>query len=200
MLVSIIGNNASGKTSLALALGQQPGMDVYLESHDDRPYQGLFSQEPQRYALPNQIDFMLRRAEQERSIRAAGGIGVQDGGLEQDFRLYTRLFHAKGFLNEQEFALCRRLYDTLRAGLPAPEIYIYLSAPLEILRERLLGRGRVIDLNTIVTLDDLPVLQGFLDEWVNELAALIVPVEEIELESQEYMAGLAEGIRAIVEA
>jgi deoxyadenosine/deoxycytidine kinase len=195
MLVSIIGNNASGKTSLAAALDREPGFTAYLESHYDRPYQSLFSQDPARYALPNQIDFLLTRAEQERALRAAGGIGVQDGGLEQDFYLYTQLFHRKGFLTAKEFDLCRRLYATLRASLPAPEVYIYLTAPVELLRNRLLARGRVIDLKSIVTLDDLPILQDYLDTWVVGISPLALQAEEVELDSPEFVSDLAARIR-----
>lgn len=197
MLVSIIGNNASGKTSLAQVLGQQPGFKVFLESHEDRPYQALFSEDPQSYAFANQIDYLLARAEQERSIRAYGGIGVQDGGLDQDFYLYTHLFHSKGFLNHKEFELCRREFATLRAGLPAPEVYVYLAAPLNLLRERLLARGRMIDLNTIVTLDDLSTLQGYLDAWTARISPLTLQAEEVDLDSAGFIEGLGRRIRGM---
>ena len=198
MLVSIIGNNGSGKTSLAAALGREPGFNAYLESHYDRPYQGLFSQEPERYALPNQLDFLLARAEQERDSRAAEGIGVQDGGLEQDFYLYTHLFHRKGFLTAKEFDLCRRTYNVLRAGLPAPEVYIYLYAPLEMLKDRMQARGREIDMKTIVTPEDLPALQAYLDAWVAGISPLALQAEDVTLDSPEFMRGLAARIRGSV--
>jgi deoxyadenosine/deoxycytidine kinase len=195
MLISIIGNNASGKTTLAKALDAQPGFTAYLESHTDRPYQALFSQEPKRYALHNQIDFLLARAEQEREIRAAGGFGVQDGGLDQDFFLYSHLFHHKGFLSDKEFDLCRRTYHTLRAGFPAPEVYIYLAFPLDTLRARLLARNRKIDLATIVTLDDLPTLQEYLDAWVTDISPLTLHADQIDLDSPEFIGDLTSQIR-----
>ena len=195
-LVSIIGNNAAGKTSLAQALGRQPGFTAYLESHDDRPYQSLFSQSPQAYALPNQIDYFLARAEQEHRIRAADGIGVQDGGLDQDFRLYTRLFHHKGFLDQREFELCGRLFRTLRETLPEPEDFIYLEASLNTLRERLQARQREIDIHTIVTPDDLPVLQQSLDEWVAESSPLILQAEEVDIVSAVFLRDLGDQIKS----
>lgn len=195
MLISIIGNNASGKTTLAKALGDQRGFNTYLESHTDRPYQSLFSHEPHRYGLHNQVDYLLARAEQEREIRADGGIGVQDGGLDQDYYLYTRLFHHKGFLSDEEYLLVRRMYETLRTELPAPEVYIYMAAPLDILRDRLLARDRKIDLQTIVTLDDLPTLQAYLDEWAAHISPLVLAAEQVDLNSSAYLRGLAEKIR-----
>jgi len=166
-LIAIVGNNGAGKTTLAEALARQPGFSTYLESHEDRPYQPLFSQNVRQYALPNQLDYLLRRAEQERAILAGEWVGVQDGGLDQDFYLYTHLFHRKGFLDEREFALVERTYRALRAGLPGPDLVVRLNAPLDLLRRRLLGRARTIDLEQIVTLDDLPVLEALLDDWLS---------------------------------
>jgi deoxyadenosine/deoxycytidine kinase len=168
-LITIVGINGSGKTTLTAALCQQTGLTPWLESHEDRPYQPLFSQDVRRYCLPNQMDYMLRRAEQEREVRSGEVTGVQDGGLDQDYFLYTRLFHHKGFLDEREFALCQRIYQALRAGLPAPDLIVWLRAPLDLLRERILARGREIDLEQIVTPDDLPLLDAYLEEWLGKI-------------------------------
>lgn len=177
-LITIVGNNASGKTTLAKALSQEAGFTAYLESHVDRPYQPLFAKDVHRYALPNQLDYMLRRAEQERHIRSGDTVGVQDGGLDQDFHLYTHLFHHKGFLDDQEYDLCRRMYEALRAGLPTPDLVVWLRAPLDLLRERIQARARMIDLEQIATLDDLPVLEGYLEEWLSYLdASMVLPMD-----------------------
>lgn len=168
-LIAIIGNNASGKTTLTQALCQRAGFRPYLESHVDRPYQTLFAQDVRRYAFRNQVDYLLARAEQEVDIRSGVGTGVQDGGLGQDFNLYTRLFHCKGYLDEKEYLLCERMYQTLRASLPAPDLIVWLKAPLEVLRQRLIARGRTLDLEQIVTLDDLPVLESYLQEWAVQI-------------------------------
>jgi len=168
-LINIVGNNASGKTTLATALCEHAGLTPWLESHEDRPYQPLFSKDVRRYALPNQIDYLLRRAEQEREIRAGETTGVQDGGLDQDYYLYTHLFHHKGFLDEREFALIQRAYQSLRAGLPAPDLIVWLRAPIPLLEERLRARARMIDLEQIVTLDDLPLLDTYLETWLSTI-------------------------------
>ncbi len=168
-LITIVGNNASGKTTLAKELGKEAGFSAFIETHEDRPYQALFAQDVHRYALHNQLDFLLRRAEQERQIREGGTTGVQDGGLDQDFHLYTRLFHHKGYLDDQEFDLCCRMYTALRAGLPAPDLVVWLRAPLDMLSERIRARARMIDLEQIATLDDLPILEGYLEEWLSTM-------------------------------
>lgn len=191
-LITIIGNNGSGKTTLARALGSLPGFTAYLESHTDRPYQHLFSQDVFRYALPNQMDYLLRRAEQERIIRDGSQTGVQDGGLDQDFYLYTQLFHHKGFLGDRDFSLCRRTYQALRAGLPHPDLVVRLNAPLELLRQRLQARARTLDLERIVTLDDLPVLEKLLDNWLAQSPPIRLLEVDIQAEDSSFSSAVAQ--------
>ena len=147
--------------------------------------QPLFSADPRKYGLPNQIDYFLFRAEQERTIREAPHIGLTDGGLDLDYFLFARLFHQKGYLDAREFELCKRLYFTLRASLPSPDIFINLQVPLDVLEARWRQRARQIDAE-ISTIDDLPVLQEFLDEYLGQVHphSLITlnATEDIQLE------------------
>jgi deoxyadenosine/deoxycytidine kinase len=164
-LIAIIGNCGSGKTTLAGLLCRRLGYHQLLEQHTARPFQAAFMQDQDRrcQALPNQVDYLLLRAEQERSIRQAGGVGVVDGGLDQDFYIFTRLFYAKGYLDEAGFGLCQRLYRLLRELLAPPDLLIKLNVPLEELAQRRAQRQRALD---IVTENDLPRIEGLLVDWL----------------------------------
>ncbi len=116
-----------------------------------------------RQALPNQIDYLLLRAGQEHSIRQAAGVGVVDGGLDQDFYVFTRLFYAKGYLDEAGFELCQRLYRQLRQLLAPPDLVLKLNAPLEALKQRRAARSRALD---IVSEVDLPSIDDLLADWL----------------------------------
>jgi deoxyadenosine/deoxycytidine kinase len=160
-LIAIIGNCGSGKTTLARLLCRQLGYSQLLEQHAERPFQAAFMHDRSQ-ALPNQIDYMLLRAGQEHSIRQAAGVGVVDGGLDQDFYVFTRLFYAKGYLDEAGFGLCQRLYSQLRQLLAPPDLVLKLNAPPEALLERRAQRRRTLD---IVTDADLPLIDGLLADW-----------------------------------
>ncbi len=123
-------------------------------------------------------------------------LASKDGGLDQDYHLYSRLFHHKGFLDEQEFDLCRRTYLALRRGLPAPDLIVWLRAPLELLRQRLHARARMIDLNQIVTLDDLPLLEAYLEEWLGGIDPDRLLTVEVSAENHRSI----ETIKAITRA
>lgn len=165
-LIIVVGNTGVGKTTLTQQLCQQGGFVSGLEQQAERPFQQLFANDLLRYALPNQVDFLLRRAEQEWAIRQQPAIGIQDGGLETDFWLFTRRFYQKGYLDEPAYQLCTRLYTFFRQLLPPPDLIIHLVAPLEVIAARHAQRNRPLE---IAQLDDLVALDALLTDWLTQV-------------------------------
>jgi deoxyadenosine/deoxycytidine kinase len=182
-LIAIIGNCGSGKTTLARLLCRQLGYYQLLEQHAERPFQAAFMQDRSQ-ALPNQVDYLLLRAGQERSIRAAAGVGVVDGGLDQDFYVFTRLFYAKGYLDEAGFGLCQRLYSQMRQLLAPPDLVLKLNAPLEALVQRRAQRRRTLD---IVADEDLPRIDGLLADWL-QAGPPPAPLVEVDTSAADLFA------------
>lgn len=160
-LIALVGASGVGKTALAQALANAYPFETRYESHVERPFQSLFKGDP-RYALGNQIDYLLLCAEQERELRASHRIGLMDGGLDQDFHGFTRLFHSRGFLTDPEFDLCRRTYELLRELLPPPDLIVRLCADEPTVADRLARRNRI----NIANAEDTALFNAFLDEWV----------------------------------
>lgn len=162
-LIAIVGTSGVGKTSLARALADAADLTLGLEQHAERPFQSLFKTD-KRYGLANQIDYLLLRAEQERELRAGKRPGLLDGGLDQDFHGFTRLFHARGYLTDLEFDLCRRFYEFIRATLPPPELVIHLHAPAPVIRDRLARRERI----NIASAEDANLIEQYLTDWLHD--------------------------------
>ncbi len=99
-LVVVVGNSGVGKTTLVNALARLAPFTVAREQHAERPFQALMKANPSRYALANQLDYLLYRAEQEQAIRQSPDIGLVDGGLDLDFYGFTQLFHHNGYLSD----------------------------------------------------------------------------------------------------
>jgi deoxyadenosine/deoxycytidine kinase len=172
-LIAIVGASGVGKTALVSALAKAYDFDTAYEQHTERPFQSLFKNDA-RYALANQIDYLLLRAEQERKLRESRHIGLIDGGLDLDFYGFTRLFHRRFLLTDPEFDLCKRIYELIRQSAPRPELIVRLKADEITVAERLSTRERI----NIASAEDTSLFNGFLDAWLGS----IPPDQVLELD------------------
>lgn len=192
-LIVVVGNSGVGKTTLTEALCAAGDFATGLEQHIARPFQALFKND-RGFALANQIDYLLLRAEQERLIRADSRTGLQDGGLEMDFFVFTRLFHRNRLLSAQEFQLCERLFAQIRSAQPAPEGILWLTAPPEVVEERFTRRGRTLE---IATRDDLQASETFLTEWLEGVESGRILRVDASVDDPGYRGCLAEALEFI---
>ena len=163
-LISIVGASGVGKTALVQALAKTDIFQTAYEQHAERPFQALFKQD-KRFALANQMDYLLLRAEQEKELRAGTLIGLTDGGLDLDFHGFTRLFLSRNLLSQPEFDLCRRLYTQIRETLPQPELIVRLNADVETVNSRMVSRQRI----NIASAEDTALFNSLLDEWLRDV-------------------------------
>lgn len=193
-LITVVGNSGTGKTTLTLKLCEVGSFTALLEKNVERPFQKRFNEDLKRFALSNQVDFLLFRAEQEVFVRENDIIGLQDGGLDQDFHVFTKRFHQKGYLDNKEFHLCERLYSSIRHFLPLPDLIIRLTAPVSILAERMAKRQREIDIEKS---EDLFELEKLIETWLTK--DLPVPIIHIDASEDDpsYSTVIEELIRDI---
>lgn len=184
-LIVIVGASGVGKTTLAHALCKQNKFTAALEQHAERPFQALFKQDA-KYALANQLDYLIHRAEQERGLRAGDKPALMDGGLDLDFYGFTRLFHARGWLTNPEFDLCRRFHALTRSLLPPPDLIISLSADSHTVRERLASRNRI----NIASSEDAELLERYVSEWLETVPESNILRLDVSKESLDYAASV----------
>jgi deoxyadenosine/deoxycytidine kinase len=163
-IIAVVGNTGAGKTTLVRALCRMGKFNIGLEQHAERPFQKMFKNDP-RYALANQLDYMLQRAKQEQEFRSMEGIALVDGGLDLDFYGFTRLFHSRGLLSNIEFQLCEELYGFFRSLLPPPELTVHLIIDHEIIEKRLAERDRI----NVATSADLELMNSFIISWLENI-------------------------------
>jgi deoxyadenosine/deoxycytidine kinase len=195
-LITVVGASGVGKTALVRALSQAYPFATALEEHVERPFQALFKHDS-RYALANQIDYFLFRAEQEKRLRTSAQLGLIDGGLDLDFHAFTRLFHRRSLLTDAEFDLCQRLYNFIREALPRPELIIRLRADESMVAKRLAARDRI----NIASPADIVLFEAFLDEWLATIPSedrLELDVSDESLEYERSVNVVLERIRILL--
>ncbi|MDA8127597.1 MAG: deoxynucleoside kinase [Betaproteobacteria bacterium] len=128
----------AGKTSLTYKLAERMGADTLLENAGDNPFLSRFYQEPRRYALPTQLHFLFDRARQLRDL-AQGDLFRS--GTVSDFLIEKDMLFARLNLDDDEFELYQKVYADLAPQVPAPDLVIYLQAPVNTLQERVRRRG-----------------------------------------------------------
>ncbi len=193
-LVVVAGNSGVGKTTFTRILARLGGFSTGLERHAERPFHAALAHGERRAALPNQVDFLTLRAGQELALRRGSAPGLQDGGLDEDFYVFTRFFHQKGYLNRAEFDLCARLHATLRELLGPPDLILRLVAPLEVVAERYSRRGRPLE---VTQRADLAALEALLDEWLSGAPGAPLLTVDVSAGDPSYLQVAPEVLRQV---
>lgn len=127
-----------GKTSLVKRLAQTLGSEVLLEEAEANPFLERFYQNPRQAALPTQLFFLLQRARQMQAVRQTD---MFQSGRASDFLMEKDRLFAEVTLEDDELKLYDQVYRQLTLDIPAPDLVIYLQAPIEILLTRIAKRG-----------------------------------------------------------
>jgi deoxyadenosine/deoxycytidine kinase len=164
-LISVVGNLGSGKTTLTKILCDRGSFVPYWEKPEERPFQMDFTNDLPRWALANQMDFLVFRCQQELLARQNQETAVMDGGLDQDFHVFTKNLYDKGYLQKREFDICERFYKVVRSVLPPPDIIIKINIDSPTLLQRRLSRERKT-VDCLFDTKEFTDLENLLGAWV----------------------------------
>jgi deoxyadenosine/deoxycytidine kinase len=163
-LVLVAGNISAGKTSLAERVGARLGWRAAFESVGDNPYLAEFYADMRQWAFHLQVFFLGHRARQHLALAQASQSAIADRSIYEDAHIFARALHHLGNLTERDYKSYRTLFELVVAGLPRPDLLLYLRAPVDVLTERIRRRGRQMERG--ITEDYLGLLDRFYDEWL----------------------------------
>lgn len=171
--IAVEGPIGVGKTTLARQLAHDLGASLLLERPEDNPFLPRFYREPASGALPAQLTFLLQRAGQAEQLQQRDLFAddcIADFLFDKD-RLFAQLT-----LAHADYALYLQVFERLTWDVPSPDCVIYLTAPIQILHERIANRGR--DYETAISSQYLTDLSALYGQYFRNYAA--APVIEID--------------------
>ena len=182
--IAIEGPIGVGKTTLANKIAETFNYDAFLEQPAENPFLKNFYKNPSQSALATQLFFLFQRMQQIEDLKQRSlfeNVRVADFLIEKD-----RLF-AEVTLSNEEMVLYEKVYEHITLDAPTPDLVIYLQAPIEILKARIVKRGNINE--QYLTLDYLEKLNDaysrfFLD--YKSAPLLIVNAADINLEKNEH--------------
>jgi len=182
-LVVVAGNIGVGKTSLAERIGARLGWWTGYESVADNPYLADFYTDMRAWAFHLQVFFLGHRADQYLLATRDSRSAILDRSIYEDLFIFARALHHMGNVAERDYLAYRRLFDLVVAGLPRPNLLIYLRAPVNVLMDRIRRRAR--NMETGITPEYLTLLDTFYDEWLS--AFDLCPVLTIRTDDLDYV-------------
>lgn len=126
-----------GKTTLCKLLESHRGALLILEPAATNPFLEPFYDDPERYAFPVQMFYLVERWRQQ--VRIAQGDLFSRFVVSDYLFAKDRLFAAKT-LTDEELALYDRFAAALEPRIPKPDLLVYLDAPLQVVMQRIARR------------------------------------------------------------
>ncbi len=162
--VLVAGNIGSGKTSLTERLGQRLGWKTAYESVQDNPYLADFYADMRAWAFHLQIFFLGHRARQHLALARDGESAIVDRSIYEDAEIFARASLELGNVSRRDYDAYRAVYQLVIDSLPAPDLLLYLKAPVTVLIRRIRERAR--DIEKGITPEYLMLLDRFYEEWL----------------------------------
>jgi deoxyadenosine/deoxycytidine kinase len=165
-LIVLAGTIGAGKSSLAKALGEHLGTEVYYEAVDNNPVLDLYYQDPKKYAFLLQIYFLNKRFE---SIKMAY---TQENNILDRSRFEDELFltlnYKNGNVTKTELEIYQNLLNNMLEeidGMPKkrPDLLVYIDVSFETMLSRITQRGRSFE-----QIDEQPGLKTYYQQVHHE--------------------------------
>lgn len=182
-LVVVAGNIGTGKTSLTERIGARLGWQTAYESVADNPYLPDFYNDMRSWSFHLQVFFLGHRVNQYLELAAERVSAILDRSIYEDAFIFSRALHHMGNLTERDFLAYRNLYELVVKNLPAPDLLIYLRAPVSTLMKRIQERARKIE--TGISADYLFLLDSYYDDWLRNFD--LCPVLTIQTDDLDFV-------------
>ncbi|MGN6567797.1 MAG: deoxynucleoside kinase [Flavipsychrobacter sp.] len=162
--IAIEGNIGAGKSTLANLLAKHYDARLALEEFADNNFLPKFYQDAERYAFPLELSFLADRFKQLKQF--ASNHELFQENIISDYILTKSKLFARVNLKNHEYELFQKLFDIMAPNIPAPDLLIYLHAPVNRLQQNIKQRGRTYEQN--ITAEYLEQVQQVYQQYLKQ--------------------------------
>jgi deoxyadenosine/deoxycytidine kinase len=186
--IAVTGTIGSGKTTAAKLLSKSLGYDLLEENFEENAFLPRFYTDMKRWAFHSQTFFLMEKITQmmRTKVLLETSSIIQDTLIQQDAFSYARAHHELGNIDDAEWRLFRKIYQTFESHLPVPHVIVYLETPPKELLTRIRSRGRKMEKS--ISLSYIKLLDRLNEEWIAKMTlspVLRIPTVEYNIVSSK---------------
>jgi deoxyguanosine kinase len=137
--VTVEGCIGVGKTTLTHLLTKALTARTVLEIVEENPFLPDFYKDKEAHAFKTQMFFLLSRFKQQEALLQGD---LFAGAVVSDYLFAKDRIFAELTLSSSEMSLYDQIFRALSSKVRAPDLVVYLHAPMEVILERIERRGR----------------------------------------------------------
>jgi deoxyadenosine kinase len=191
LFIGIAGMIGAGKSTLARALGDHMGLDVYYEPVGDNEYLADFYRDTARHSFAMQIYLLNRRFQQHQEIIWRGRPAIQDRTIYED-AVFAKMLSDTGLMDPRDYRTYLDLFQHMSNFMCKPNLIIYLDVDAATSLARIRERDRGVESG--ITIDYLKALQAEYERFVADVSR-VIPVIRVSWTQYRDAAEMAEVIK-----
>lgn len=186
--VAVAGTIGSGKSSLVAWLVKRYGLVPYYEPNDDNPYLADFYADMKAWAFHSQLFFLSHKLTLHQELLASTKPAVIDRTIYEDAEIFAKNLYLQKHITKRDYAVYERLYESIRALLPPPDVLIALSCSLATTKKRIARRGRAMEAS--IPDSYLRRLHNLYERWFDSYT--LSPIVRIDTTDLDYVENLVD--------
>ncbi|KAL9655451.1 hypothetical protein ABK040_016864 [Willaertia magna] len=165
----------AGKSTLAKALGERLGINVYYEPVIDNEYLADFYSDMKTYSFRLQVYLLNKRFEQHQKIIWSANGGIQDRTIYED-TIFAKMLMESGMIEKRDYETYVSLFRNMSKFMKHNTMIIHLDVTPEQSLERIKKRNR--DMEKTISLEYLQNLYKGYEDWLEKISK-IIPVIKV---------------------